>query len=92
MPRPLDPLAFQPPNGLMPGPRAGRRARTTIRVGHAGLDAVEELLDLLLVLAEDAGGQAVLGSIRELQRLIEREHRRNGDDGNEALLGKDGMV
>src|SRR5207248_734409 len=53
------------------GPRAGRRARTPVRVRHAGLDAVEELLDLAVVLREDAGGQPVFRSVREIDRLVE---------------------
>ena len=40
-------------------PRAGSRAAAPVRVNDAGFDAIEELVDLALVFAEDAGSQAI---------------------------------
>ena len=46
-------------------PRAGGRAGAPVDVQDAGLDLVEEALDLGLVLGVDAGGQAVDVVVRE---------------------------
>ena len=78
MPRPVEPLAFQPPNELMPGHAPVVAPARRLAYSHAGLDAVEELLDLAVVLREDAGRQAVLGPVGQLDRFVEREHV--GDD------------
>src|SRR3954447_11805688 len=53
--------ALPPSEGLYAGPRARRRACAPVDVDDAGLDAVEEALDLRVVLGEEARGQAVVG-------------------------------
>src|SRR5207247_4275933 len=45
------------------GPRAGRCAGPAVRVEHAGLHLIEELLDLLVVLLENPGRQAVFRAV-----------------------------
>src|SRR3989304_4897061 len=53
-----------------PGPRG--RPRPAVGVGDSGLDLVEEPLHLALVLAEDAGGQPVIGVVGPGDRLVAR--------------------
>src|SRR5439155_4770132 len=74
------------------GPRAGRRAGAAIGVGDAGLDAVEELFDLALVLGEDAGGEPVLRAVGEIDRFVERQHVADDGDRDEQFLAEQRMA
>ena len=67
-------------------PRAGRRAGAAVDVQDAGLDAVEELLDLGLVLAVDAGRQPVDRVVGERDRLVERIDGRDRGERREQLV------
>ena len=69
-------------------PRAGRRAGAAVDVQDAGLDAVEEALDLGRVLAVDAGRQAVDGVVGERQRLVERVDRMDRGERREQLVAE----
>src|SRR5436190_23378830 len=60
-----------PAERVDPGPCARRGARATVGVRHPRLDAIEELLDLPIVLREDAGSEPVLGAVGERNRLVE---------------------
>ena len=85
---PVEPLPFQPPNAWMPGQAPGRRAGAAVDVGDAGLDAIEEGLDLGRVLAVDAGRQAVDGVVGEGDRLVERVDRGDRGERREQLVAE----
>ena len=61
---PVEPLPFQPPNGCTPGQAPVVAPARAVDVDHAGLDAVEERVDLVLLAAEEPGGQAEGGVVR----------------------------
>src|SRR5580692_10771228 len=69
--------------GLRAWPGAGGRAGATVDVEDAGLDRVQEVLDLAAVLAEDAGGEAVVGGVRLLDRVLQRGRASHGQEGQE---------
>src|SRR3954452_19790421 len=73
---------------LDPRPGTRRRAGTSVDVQDAGLDRVEELLDLRLVLAVDAGGQPEHVVVRERECLVERIHRRYRGQRREQLVAE----
>ncbi len=83
---PVEPLPFQPPNAWMPGQAPVVAPARRFTYGDAGLDAVEELLDLGRVLAVDAGGQAVDGVVGQRDRLIDRVHRGHRGERREQLV------
>src|SRR5919198_661818 len=78
--------ALPPTERLHARPRAGRRPRTAVHVHHARLDLGQEPVDLRAILAVEAGGQAVLGVVRQLQPLVERVDRGHGHERHEQLL------
>src|SRR6478735_9414826 len=71
-PAPRRAAGLPPAERVDPGPRAGRRAGAAIGIGDARLDPVEELLDLAVVLREDARGQSVFRAVGERDGLVER--------------------
>src|SRR5581483_12293716 len=76
---------------LRPRPRAGGRPGAAVDVQHAGLGLVEEALDLGLLGAEDAGGEAVVGGVGLGERLREIGAARDGEEGQEQLLAREPM-
>jgi hypothetical protein len=58
------PAALPAAERLDAGPRAGRRAGAAVDVDDARLDLVQEPGDLVLVAAEDPGGQPVVDGVR----------------------------
>ena len=73
-------------------PGAGRRAGPPVDVQDAGLDPVEELLDLGRVLAVDPGGQPVDAVVREPDRLVERVDRGDRGERREQLVAEEAMA
>src|SRR5207247_10593185 len=71
---------------LRPGPGARGGAGTLVHVAHAGLDLVEEALDLLGLLREDARREAVVRLVGLRDRLIEPRHFADRQNGYEQLL------
>src|SRR5262245_56170224 len=73
---------FPAANRLHPRPRARRRAATTIAIHDASFDLRKEFPLLGFVIGENSRGQAVIRSIRKVDRLIKRldafhrQHRR----------------
>src|SRR5690606_9077154 len=73
-------------------PRAGGRAGLAVRVEDSGLRAVHERLHVRLPGAEDARGQAVVGVVEQLQRLVEGVEGGHGHEGKEELLPVEGVL
>src|SRR5438093_5703494 len=61
-------------------PCARRRASPAVGIGDPGLNPVEELVYLAVVLGEDASGQAVLRPVGQLDRFVKRHDI--ADDSN----------
>src|SRR5206468_11280199 len=61
-------------------PGAGRGAGAAVGVGDARLDPIEEVLDLAVVLGEDARRAPVFRAVRKIDCLVQRHHVT--DDGN----------
>src|SRR5690606_37814430 len=70
---------------LAAGPGTGRRATLPVGVHDASLDTVEELLDLVLVLREDTGGQPILDVVRLRDRVLERINLPDSNERHEVL-------
>src|SRR5206468_11066388 len=68
------------------GPCAGGRTRPAVHVQHAGLDLVEEALDLSRILGVHARGQPVDRVVREPQRLVEVLDRLHRGERREQLV------
>src|SRR5439155_13394338 len=71
---------------LRPGPCARGGAGTLVHVAHAGLDLVEEALDLLGLLREDARREAIVRFVGLRDRLIEPRHFADRQNGYKQLL------
>src|SRR5262245_14156096 len=71
--------------GIDSGPGARRGAGLPVRVGDAGLDAIEEPLDLAIVLRKNARGQSVLRVVGQIDRGLECEHVTDDRDRHEQL-------
>src|SRR5262245_7579276 len=78
--------------GLDAGPGAGRGAGRAVGVGHAGLYVIEEVLQLLGVPAEYAGGQPVFRLIAERHGLFQRADVGDAKDRQKQLVLKEVMV
>src|SRR3990170_8238554 len=66
--------------------RTRRGPANAVRVGDARLDAVEERLDLLRVLAEDPRREPVLHAVRDLEGLLQASARNHAEEWDEELL------
>src|SRR2546425_681177 len=67
-------------------PRARGGAAPLVHVAHAGLDLVEEALDLLGLLRKDARREAVVRFVGLRDRLIEPRHFADRQNGYKQLL------
>src|SRR6185436_7531634 len=74
------------------GPCAGGGAGAAVDVDDARLDAVQELLDLLVVGREQPGGQAVVAAVREIERLVERAELPQAGDRQKHLVVHEAVV
>src|SRR5829696_7928616 len=74
------------PERLHARPGAGGRPGLAVDVHHPGLDPAQELLDLGRVLGVEAGGEAVLGVVGQLQGLVEVLDRGHGHERHEQLV------
>src|SRR5690606_14414579 len=68
---------------LEPGPCARRRAGLPVDVDRACLDVVQEPLDLILILAEEARRQAVLHVVGLIHRLLQAGNLLHEEDRSE---------
>src|SRR5688572_11180627 len=80
------------PEGLEPRPGAGGGPRPAVDVEDAGLDPLQERVDLVGLAAEEPGGQTVLRAVGERYRFVERGHRSQADErhrSEERRVGKE---
>ncbi len=78
--------------GLEAGPGAGRRAAGAVGIEDAGLDGVEEAVELGLVLRVDAGGQAERAAVGVRDRLVEIVERQDAEERHEQFVAIDPVV
>src|SRR6185295_14021998 len=74
------------------GPGAGGGAGTAVDVHHPRLDAIEELLDLLVVGREQPGGETVVAAVRQVERIVERAELPQAGERQEHLVVHEPMV
>src|SRR5256886_9180910 len=72
--------SLPPAERLRPRPGTGRRAGALVHVAHSGADLVEEPLDLLGLLGEDAGGDPRLRLVGFVDGLFRPRHLAHGQD------------
>src|SRR2546426_2371725 len=75
-----------PAEGLHAHDGAGRRPAGAVRVRDPRLDSLEELLDLLRILAEDPRGESVIHAVGDFEGVLEAVARNHAQNWNEKFL------